>query len=99
MLKMSDVVLACGTRLVDVEDVSRLLAVRGHAMHQVQSFKFNSKDDGYEKEGVRFSIPGWSPQGPEVVYADRDKAYAIAIHAAEQMVERFKAERAKESTK
>ena len=96
---LSEVVLACGTRLVDVPDITQLWAVRGLNISRVSSVAFCVGKPAYGKATpVKFDVPGSTWAEPESVYADKSKAYARVLNSLERYAERLRDEAAKENS-
>jgi hypothetical protein len=92
---LSEVVLACGTRLVDVPDITQLWAVRGLNISRVSSVEFSVGKPAFGKATpVKFDVPGSTWAEPESVYADKAKAYARALNSLERYAERLRDEAA-----
>jgi len=84
-MNLSDITLACGTRLIDA-DLSKLLAVRGYSVGRVTSIEIvigNKEGKWPEQAGVKFDVAGSVPCDAEGVYANHLMAYAVAAHSAQ----------------
>lgn len=58
-------------------------------MDRVRHVKINTDEHEWATTGVFFDTPGSYQCEAKYVYADREKAYAVAIHAARAMADRL----------